>query len=650
MMFLFLLACQDDSVYNSQFDGPSDVAVLNPGEHLDDPIGFVLNVRSSKIIPVNLKTETPFSDQVSAPFLRPRGIATGDLRQLIDLETFVTDELGVVLFSLDQYTQNLIEIPYYRTLNPYPVLSAPTYSTLKTEGGESTEWSLLELELDLSEVTTETWHLFYDKVEEGWWVEGSRSGRQPNLLYENELWSATRGGLSFKLTPPSSYFEEDKKDLYFDTSSGILEYPLNGMPVGMLSFPDEQKLLIAVTDSESERSKLLLFDQVTHQFEAQWPPENTEGIEIEEMSWADDRLFLSSSNTPYLHQLMPQTVDESSSSAQFLEALINNQLQLSTFIAPAAGSHMAYVDGSIHDALISSGNNTENDEDQNSQLLNTKNYRHLFLAEAKGNQVYIWDITEERWLHINPSSAESKGINLSSLISGLTPIPSIFLQNRSSWQGRKKDHAVVATTFAGDILLIEGSTGCLATTQTGPTLADLSSYSESSVVFTDVGPASNPELLTNGLGEQVTLNPCGGIVRNEQWTLTYDGFNGDWIVEGELSGEQEHRAVSNQRYQTDLAQLSFTLIHGTQPPTDGDSFTFFTNANTLSMNTLLNSTGRQEPLQFPRTPHFFTYQLGAEDGGWEPITQEPAVVVPITNSDILIRLDLESWMVSAVWN
>ena len=52
-------------------DGPYESAVLSGGP-FTDPVGFVANMRSGRIVPLDLKAGRYLSDSRAAPFLPPR--------------------------------------------------------------------------------------------------------------------------------------------------------------------------------------------------------------------------------------------------------------------------------------------------------------------------------------------------------------------------------------------------------------------------------------------------------------------------------------------------------------------------------------------------------------------------------------------------
>ena len=98
---------------------------------------------------------------------------------------------------------------------------------------------------------------------------------------------------------------------------------------------------------------------------------------------------------------------------------------------------------------------------------------------------------------------------------------------------------VVATLFNGSTVMIEGETGCIATVPGGSSLSlDGTAYGE--MQFNDSGPPSNPEVYVS-LMVQCSQPVSGGVLLDEDWTVTYDGRSGDWLIEGSRSGEQDNR-------------------------------------------------------------------------------------------------------------
>ena len=82
---LFGYGCTQNLPYNALFDGPAASTIV-PAESgmWEQPLGFIANRRSGTVVPLDLQHNSPFSDQLTAPFMRPRGVAMGQMRQIAD--------------------------------------------------------------------------------------------------------------------------------------------------------------------------------------------------------------------------------------------------------------------------------------------------------------------------------------------------------------------------------------------------------------------------------------------------------------------------------------------------------------------------------------------------------------------------------------
>ena len=72
----------------------------------------------------------------------------------------------------------------------------------------------------------------------------------------------------------------------------------------------------------------------------------------------------------------------------------------------------------------------------------------------------------------------------------------------------------------------------------------------------------------------------------------------NWLVE-EVSLGFRRKVFTNQRYQSDSGEISFTILSGTRPETDGDTFSFLAGANLLSFDRITNNSGQIESIQIP---------------------------------------------------
>ena len=109
-----LVACKTTEPGPITFDGPVSADVLNPsdGGPFEEPIGFVANSRSGRITPIDLKYAVLLSDSSAAPFLDPRGIATGDERQLGQVIVWAPSATEVQVMAVDLAHQVLVQAPY----------------------------------------------------------------------------------------------------------------------------------------------------------------------------------------------------------------------------------------------------------------------------------------------------------------------------------------------------------------------------------------------------------------------------------------------------------------------------------------------------------------------------------------------------------
>ena len=154
---------------------------------------------------------------------------------------------------------------------------------------------------------------------------------------------------------------------------------------------------------------------------------------------------------------------------------------------------------------------------------------------------------------------------------------------------------ILVSMASGEVMMLEGNRGCLSTTSDGPSLEDSGYAGSSNVVFYDQGNASTPSLTTDiYTGDQISLNPCGGILKDESWSITFDEVQGDWEVEGSVSGVQNNRARAHQRYISDRGELSLQsqMAHFLQQMVM--SFSFDTRSNLLLFSSITNNQGSLE--------------------------------------------------------
>jgi hypothetical protein len=235
-------------------------------------------------------------------------------------------------------------------------------------------------------------------------------------------------------------------------------------------------------------------------------------------------------------------------------------------------------------------------------------------------------------IDINPYTPEVDPTLLSTTAAGLAatdgPIPTQLLNEVGT---RLESYGVVVTTISGLLYTLDAATGCVE--PDSPARASIDpSYNQEVALFTDVGAESNPGFVTDSAtGRFVIGHPCGGVVRSEDWELRYEGVSQSWIVEGARSGEQVRRAFEGARYVSDNGAISFTLVPGALPSTDGDRFRF-------RMDDGVDPVNLQE---LPGDPLVFTELYDDRDGPYWAVRERQIAVIPHQGNDVVLWVDVQ---------
>jgi hypothetical protein len=583
MIWSLLFSCTDPLNYTPLFDGPSHISIATP-EMIDlytDPVGFVSNARSGKIVPIDLIHMGPLSDQSAAPFLRGRGIATGSQRQLQKNMVYQNEVGHVRLLIHDPFHQKLVDIPYLQdSTTPSSPQSSQVVFTDHDSSGDSA--FLSEMTLSIGHTTTEDWTLTFDGI--SWLVEGSRSGPQPDADFE-EIYTSSNNEISLEITGTASAGDQ----LSFSTDTGITELDIGGIPLSFASLGDQ--IIVSVWDPDTQLGGITVFSLSTKQQIAHYPaPPDTQPWLISILD--DDTLFISDAYNPTIYRF----------------SFDDDWIPIST-----------------------------EDIVQDMHILNNDDSSKLYVGGVYSISRY--DIDEQNWDDLNLLDPFSNSIRLFNPFQQFSS-NSLYtsLPTRQNAQEREDD-LILLSLASGEIMLLEGESGCLSTTSEGPSLADSDYVGSSAVSFYDEGVASTPSLTTDLYSsEQISLNPCGGILKDETWSITFDGIQGDWEVKGSISGTQENRAHPHERYLTDRGELSFTITDGALQATDGDYFRFESRSNLLLFSSITNNQGQLEALEHPMAGVFYQNN------------EIPYAAIPLQGSDVVIRIDIEDWLITGIWN
>ena len=632
---LFVLAgCDDGFRRTPSFDGPSSSTVLDSREMgpFEEPVGFVANTRSGLIVPVDLKHATLLSDQVAAPFIRPRWVATGSERILGQVAVWAPAEDQVTLYAADIGSDLLIEAPYIVGMDPNPVVVEATHggADFSDADGSGDSTRLTGIELTNGWTTTETWSITYDGTE--WLVEGSASGRQSEAAETGKYYRTLNHELAFTIKGAAT--RGDRFTLQTDT--GILEHDLGGSILALQRVPLQSLLIAAVWDPLNEESHIVLWDLELGNERGRFTlPEGAQAWRFAFGHTVAD-LFVADSHNARVFRVL---LDLEAPNTSVWEEI------------PTAGpvSALAWV----HDQPTPIEAAMDEDGDTGEVFTDpavNRDYEHLFVAPAGLSRVDIYDLKTGEWVDVNPLDDIDGGIALTSPVVGLAATPEReFLRERNDLGVRLQEKVVAVSTYQGSLVLLEADSGCAAKTNEGPHVPI--SQGIETVQFVDVGNASTPEMIADDdTSRKIQTSKCGGVVRSEQWTVIFDEVYGHWEVEGSISGVQENLVIEDQRYVSDNGEISFTIASGPQPSSDGDNFIFYTDEGILRIDQVMRpGSGATDPLELPAEPTIFQYLAGPTGGGWDQKDERTFVMLPVTNSDVVLRVRLKAWAVEVIW-
>ena len=607
------LGCQQSISIEGAFNGPAGVATLLPeeGGPFDDPIALVSNSRDGEIVALDIKHGWLLAATPAAPFLASLPLPTGRSRLLGELVAWAPDAETVTVFAADHSTRRLIEAPWVTGVTEagVPVIAAavvadePVFADNDQSGDAVTAVSLV---LRQGAAATETWTLTHNGAT--WDVIGSRSGRLQRAAQTGQPYLADGGAFELLLSGAAT-----KGDTFtFSVDTGLIEHDLGGYIEDLHLARAEGLLIASVIDPELAEGHLSFFDPAAGAIVGTLTlgPGAQPGRVTTDPT--GELLYVADARSPVVYEVLLDLDDPASSAVRSLSVA-----------APA-------VD------VAWQGDGT---------------YEHLFVALAGINRVDIYDLAGDTWLDVNPYTAEIDGIMLDAPPMGLGASPvAVPLEERSAWGARKTERVVAISSFEGELLIAEGSTGCLAITRDGPD-AEL----DESNPFTDKSPISSEDLVVSESSlRSVIVNRCGGLARTEAWTATFDQTTATWEVEGTRSGIQTSRARSDERYVSDGGEISFRILSGDLPYSEGDRFLFYVDDGLMRATGDRDNDGTldqgEERFEAPGRPVIVSYLAGPEGGGWDEVNRKTMALWPLLNSDTVARVNLSSGGIEVLWD
>ena len=92
---------------------------------------------------------------------------------------------------------------------------------------------------------------------------------------------------------------------------------------------------------------------------------------------------------------------------------------------------------------------------------------------------------------------------------------------------------------------------------------------------------------------------------------------------------------------SDHGEISFTIASGPQATSDGDNFVFTPTKVFCIDQVMPAGPASQTRLELPAEPTIFQYLAGPTGGGWDPKDERTFVMLPVTNSDVVLRVRLK---------
>jgi len=603
----FALSCADEIPAEPHFDGPTGMAVLQPdvGGPFTEPVAFVANSRSGRITPLDLKHGRLLSDDLASSFMRASYLPTGSDRILGELAVYAPDEATITLFVADKASGTLLEVPYVIGFDQEPIeVEATVGEVVFVDADGSGDTATLDgLTVRTGYTTTEDWSISYDG--EQWWVEGTASGDQSVRAGFDTAYHTDDRELEFTIVGTATVGDRFE----VSTDSGIVTHEIGGTVLALAMSPDQTALAASLYDTASGEASLVVLNPADGAVlgSVSLP----EGASPYRMHWsADGQLFVSDTALPNVYELRLDTSDVSGSEISIYS-----------------------TDGPSFDVAA----------------ITTDAFSHLAVAPVGASRVDLYDLSTGERIAVNAFSGGSHGLDLGSPVTGIGALPiASRVPQENEWGAQLETHAIAVSLFKGELVLMDAETGCLVQHEEGPY-----SYGSStdSYVFTDVGSASDPYINTDDVeGQAVVVNECAGVAVDQTWDIRFDEIEQAWHVEGSRSGEQASFASEDERYVSDEGDISFLILSGASPSTDGDTFSVTVDDGVMRFSGDLDRSGDSDVyLELPGDPVGFWYDAGSTGGGWDQLDRRAWVLWPLTNSDAVARGRVETGIVEIIW-
>ena len=607
-----LAGCRNNLPYEGAFRVPIAAAVLQPevGGPFAEPIGFVANAHGGQISQLALKQGRFLTDDPTVSFLRANPLATGGARVLNGIGVIAPSIREVTVWASDSAEGMLLRVPYLYDCEITPDRpecdgarpGAPVEQGAYWEPVSSPEGARMEdVRIKKGYTTTEQWTVTYDG--EVWWVDGSRSGSQPQPAVTGERYSAEAHRIGFTIRGTASAGDA----FVVRTENGLSEHDVGGTPLALEVAPDQSSIALVVHDRAADRPFVRWFDPEQRVVTAEvalpndaWP---------HRLSWSEDGALL---------------VADRDHAAVWEIAV--GEVSAIEHPTPWPTLDVASLDG--------------------------PDRRRLYVVPIDSGSLWLMDRDTDAIIDVNPGVEGDQGVDFTASVTGLAAIPRPYLMPEYTDDGiRVIGRSVAATLSSNRVVYVHEDTGCLVQDNLGPrtepVTGGVSGASDYNISWgTSISGAPYLEL-EGASGRRVSINSCAGTAKSEQWRLVYDQLLQGWRVIGSLSGEQRELALEDQRYLSDYGEISFVVRAGSTPSRDGWTITFDVNAGAAEATGDADGDGAPEiALGVSADPTYFEYRVGLagpigdrQGAGWYPEDIRPLLLVPGASSNQVGRVD-----------
>lgn len=194
------------------------------------------------------------------------------------------------------------------------------------------------------------------------------------------------------------------------------------------------------------------------------------------------------------------------------------------------------------------------------ELAITGDGARLFALAADADDVFVFALPDATPVDLVGRTPEIDPLRLGVAIRTLSAARMPVVMRGNDVPG----YPVIVSTHAGNLFFLNGSSGCVDwSSRRGPSVTGIR--------FRDSATTSNPTFDF----DVFEVTTCGGFIRNENWTLTFNGLLDAWEVTGSLSGKQQAVLREGETYTTDLGEITMRIVGDPSLPSDdGDQFIF----------------------------------------------------------------------------